>query len=68
LDELIAATKESSGEINITVNGSTGEEEEDSSENSSEGSNRMARKLKEEVLKIIKDEKRLGGSLRGGGL
>jgi len=68
LDELIAATKESSGEINITVNGSTGEEEEESSGDSSEGSNQMARKLKEEVLKIIKDEKRLGGSLRGGGL
>jgi hypothetical protein len=68
LDELIAVTKESSGEINITVNGSTGEEEEDSSGNTSENSNQMARKLKEEVLKIIKDEKRLGGSLRGGGL
>ena len=69
LDELIAATKESSGEINITVNGSTGEEKEESSgADSSENSNAMARKLKEEVLKIIKDEKRLGGTLRGAGL
>ena len=68
LDELITATKESTGEINITVNGESGQEEEESSGDTSQRSNQMAKKLKEEVLKIIKDEKRLGGSLRGGGL
>ena len=68
LDELISATKESSGEVNITVNGSTGQEEESSSGESSQKDTEFAKKLKVEVLKIIKDEKRLGGSLSGGKL
>ena len=63
LDELIQATKESTGEINITVNGQSGEEEE-SSKDADNKSLEMAKQLKEQVLKVIKDEKRLGGSLR----
>tara|TARA_R110002153_G_scaffold4144_3_gene19913 strand:+ start:772 stop:8445 length:7674 start_codon:yes stop_codon:yes gene_type:complete len=63
LDELIQATKESTGEINITVNGQSGEEEE-SSKDADNQSLEMAKQLKEQVLKVIKDEKRLGGSLR----
>jgi hypothetical protein len=64
LDELILATKESTGEINITVNGESGEEKEDSKGGSDNNSLKMAKQLKEQVLKVIKDEKRLGGSLR----
>ena len=68
LDELIVVTKDSTGEINITINegGSEGQgqEQEETSGGSSQSKNRMAKKMKEEVLKIIKEEKRLGGSLR----
>jgi hypothetical protein len=62
LDDLIEATKESTGEINITVNGEGGREEEESSGGG--GNREFAKKLKEQVVNIIEEEKRLGGSLR----
>ena len=71
LDELIKTTKESTGDISITVNGNNGTSSEESSSEAGseekEGSNmRLAKLIKTEVLKIINDEKRLGGTLRRG--
>lgn len=62
LDDLIEATKESTGEINITVNGEGGREEESGGQGG--GNREFAKKLKEQVVNIIEEEKRLGGSLR----
>jgi hypothetical protein len=56
------------GTINITVNsdssGKSKKEEEDSSENQDRQNREMARRIKEVVMGVIKEEKRLGGMLR----
>jgi TP901 family phage tail tape measure protein len=69
LDELIKTTKSSTGDITITVNGdgTSTEESGNSSQEEEEGSNmKMAKLIKQEVLKVINEEKRLGGTLRRG--
>lgn len=63
LDELIKASS-GMGEINITVN-SKGEESTQST-GSQEADQNLARKIKEAVVRVIEEEKRLGGTLRRG--
>ena len=69
LEELIEATKSNTGGINITVN-SDGSKEESSrnqgggNTESEERNRRLSQEIKTQVLKIIADEKRLGGSMR----
>lgn len=69
LDELIEETKKSIGDVSVTVNGSS-EEEGSSNNGETEEETRVrnkefASRLKREVLKIIEDQKRVGGTLRG---
>lgn len=54
------------GTINIEVNssGKGNSEKESSSKNEDQQNREMARKIKEVVLNVLKDEKRLGGMLR----
>jgi TP901 family phage tail tape measure protein len=62
LDELIAASKESGK--GVTVNVASNGKEETKSEGSSEQDKNLSRKIKEAVIKVIQEEKRLGGVLR----
>jgi hypothetical protein len=75
LDELIEATKENAGEINITVTGAGGgnsaggagtTEQSESSGAAAENKSRqdLAKEIKVAVLQVIMEEKRLGGTLR----
>jgi hypothetical protein len=63
LDELIEA---SGGASNITINveGSTGAATQSTNGNPTDQRQQMARQIKDAVLKILQDEKRLGGQLR----
>ena len=66
LDELIIATEtsQSTGEINITINGSTGTEAETQTQNTTDQQKALSDKIKTAVKQVIADEKRLGGQLR----
>jgi hypothetical protein len=65
LDELIEASL-NTGDINITVNnGKTEGGNQDQSSDDNGGQN-MARKIRDAVLRVIEEEKRLGGTLRRG--
>jgi hypothetical protein len=75
MEELIDATKQNAGEINISVTGGSGEGGSGSSggTESTETSGEieqnqlrqeMAQQIKSKVLEVIREEKRLGGSLR----
>jgi len=78
LEELIDVTRENAGEINITVTGGSGSSgggnnSSSASSDKTESSGQMednkarqelAKQIKEKVLEVIRDEKRLGGSLR----
>ena len=66
LDELIAATEtsQSTGDINITINGSNGAETETQGQNSTDQQKMLSDKIKTAVKQVIADEKRLGGQLR----
>ena len=77
IEELIDATKENAGEINITVNGGdssgggnsssgSGSEKTETSGQADENKKRqeLAKQIKDKVLEVIQEEKRLGGSLR----
>ena len=66
LDELIIATEtsQSTGDINITINGSNGAETETQGQNSTDQQKMLSDKIKTAVKQIIADEKRLGGQLR----
>ena len=67
LDELIKATKSSTGDITITVNSDGTSTQENTTDSEEEGGNmQMAKLIKQEVLKVINEEKRLGGTLRRG--
>lgn len=61
LDELIQATRESTGD-NVVVNVSSNEAG-GKTENNSGGEKELQRKIKQAVLDVIAQEKRLGGSL-----
>jgi lysozyme len=65
LDELIEATGANGGNITINVDSSTGNTQEEKSGNNTEARQALASQIKQAVLKIIQDEKRIGGSLRG---
>ena len=66
VDELITATKESSGEINITVNGDGSESNSSNGVSDEDEKLNLAQMIKSQVLMVINDEKRMGGRLRGG--
>ena len=66
VDELIKATKESSGEINITVNGDGSESNSSNGVSDEDEKLNLAQMIKSQVLMVINDEKRMGGRLRGG--
>jgi hypothetical protein len=63
LDELIESNANGNGEINITVNneGQTKQEGQGSEQNQN-----FAKKIREAVVRVIEEEKRLGGTLRRG--
>ena len=65
LDELIEATS-GGGDITINVEASTGKTSEEGGSSENEKRVQMARLIKDMVVKIIQDEKRLGGVLRRG--
>lgn len=65
LDELIEASG-AAGNITINVEGGSGKSSETSDGNSAEGKQQLARQIRDAVLKVIQDEKRLGGQLRRG--
>ena len=62
LDELIQATGKSSSKENVVVNVS-GVPEETSEEKTSESNKDLQKKIKQAVLDVLAQEKRLGGSL-----
>ena len=78
MEELIDVTRENAGEINITVTGgsgnsnggggssSEGREKTESSGAMEDNKKRqeLAKQIKDKVLEVIREEKRLGGSLR----
>lgn len=63
LDELIEATS-GGGDITINVEAATGKASEEGGNSENEKRMQMARLIKDMVLKVIQDEKRLGGVLR----
>lgn len=66
LDELIIATEtsQSTGDINITINGSTGAENQTGGQEATESQRQLSEKIKVAVKQVIADEQRLGGQLR----
>ena len=63
LDELIEASG-GGGSITINVEGSGGATNQTTSGQTSEQKQQLARQIKDAVVKVIQEEKRLGGSLR----
>jgi hypothetical protein len=63
LDELIEATKSSSGSITVNVD-STGKTTEERTNNSSDTDKNLSNKIRAAVISVIQQEKRLGGTLR----
>ena len=65
LDELIDKLN-AVGTVNITVNsnGNGKDESEDSDQNSQDNQKQLARRIKEVVMSVLREEKRLGGILR----
>ena len=66
LDELIRTTEtsKSTGEINITINGSNGTETQTAGQETTEQQRALSERIKVAVKQVIADEKRLGGQLR----
>jgi hypothetical protein len=66
LEELILATEasQSTGEINITVNGSNGTDTQNSGQDATDQQKQLSERIKVAVKQVIADEKRLGGQLR----
>ena len=66
LEELILATEasQSTGEINITVNGSNGTDTQNSGQDTTDQQKQLSERIKVAVKQVIADEKRLGGQLR----
>ena len=65
LDELIKTTKETTPSINITVNSDGSETEQKTDGGDAEQQLNLAKTIKAEVIRIINEEKRMGGRLRG---
>ena len=66
LDELIEATGSGAGNITINVDAATGAATQATEGNTGEDRQQLARQIKDVVLKVIQDEKRIGGQLRRG--
>jgi TP901 family phage tail tape measure protein len=67
LDELIATMTEGGGSGAITINvDSNGKSTQETSGESSESRQKLAAQIKDTVMKVIEQEKRLGGKLRRG--
>jgi TP901 family phage tail tape measure protein len=67
LDELIATMAEGGGSGAITINvDSNGKATQETSGESSESRQKLAAQIKDTVMKVIEQEKRLGGKLRRG--
>ena len=66
LDQLITATEtsQSTGDINITINGSDGTESQTGGEDAPERERKLSERIKVAVKQVIADEQRLGGQLR----
>ena len=66
LDQLITATEtsQSTGDINITINGSNGTESQTGGEDAPERERKLSERIKVAVKQVIADEQRLGGQLR----
>jgi hypothetical protein len=62
LDELIQVSG-SSGDININVS-SSGETSQQDSGDTSDARQKLARQIRDSVMQVIQEEKRIGGSLR----
>ena len=65
-DELIGTTEKSTGSITINVDGSTGKSSESSTGQTQQSGQQLSRQIRDAVLKVIQEEKRLGGQLRRG--
>jgi hypothetical protein len=65
-DELIGTTEKSTGSITINVDGSTGKSSEASTGQTQQSGQQLSRQIRDAVLKVIQEEKRLGGQLRRG--
>jgi hypothetical protein len=65
-DELIGTTEKSTGSITINVDGSSGKSSENSSGQTQGSNQQLSRQIRDAVLKVIQEEKRLGGQLRRG--
>jgi hypothetical protein len=65
-DELIGTTEKSTGSITINVDGSSGKSSENSSGQTQGANQQLSRQIRDAVLKVIQEEKRLGGQLRRG--
>jgi TP901 family phage tail tape measure protein len=68
LDELVGASSESKGNVSISINSTDGRTTSSSQTNdgSPDSRQKLAQNIKDVVLKVIQDEKRLGGQLRRG--
>ena len=68
LDELVGASSESKGNVSISINSTDGKttSSSQSSAGSTQDRQKFAQNIKDVVLKVIQDEKRLGGQLRRG--
>jgi hypothetical protein len=68
LDELVGASSESKGNVSININSTDGRTTSSSQTNdgSPDSRQKLAQNIKDVVLKVIQDEKRLGGQLRRG--
>jgi TP901 family phage tail tape measure protein len=63
LDELIQVSG-SSGDININVSSSDNAQQQGSQEDASSKKQQLARQIRDAVLQVIQEEKRIGGTLR----
>lgn len=68
LDEIVGASSGSKGDVSININSTDGKTTSSSQTNNgtTEDRQRLAQNIKDVVLKVIQDEKRLGGQLRRG--
>ena len=65
LDEVVESASSGVGDINITVN-SNGQGDTQTNEQGEGGNKNLARQIRDAVVNVIEQEKRLGGSLRRG--
>ena len=64
LDELIQITKESSKPVTVNVSSQQSQSRDNESSDSQQKDQNLSRKIKEAVVRVLQEEKRLGGVLR----